>query len=242
MIVHAEVIQGSQEWLRLRSGIPTSSQFDKILTAGGKPSTQAKGYLHTLLAERIMGHPTIEAVSTWMSRGSSLEAEAVSFYENIREIDTVKVGFITNDAGSIGASPDRLVGDCGLLEIKVPKEGTHVIYLLGGGISDAYKCQVQGQLWIAEKQWSDTLSFHPEMPPALVRCDRDDAFISLIAAAVTAFSDTLEAMALDLTARGYIKPVEQQQNPQAEDPLFLNDDDLSAFMKHKFGDDYNVGT
>ncbi len=105
-----------------------------------------------------------------MDRGSQMEADAVAFYELQRDCDTVKVGFITNDDGSVGASPDRLVGESGLLEIKVPSEAVHMSYLLGSGSAyEAYKVQMQGQLWVSGKAFNDSLSFHPELPPALLR-------------------------------------------------------------------------
>ena len=208
MRVH-NCIQGSTEWLRLRAGIPTASCFDQIITPGGKPSKSAERYLFTLLAERMMGHPCIEAVTTWMDRGSRAEEEAVSFYELQRDCATVKVGFITNDAGTIGASPDRFVGEDGLLEIKVPKEHTHVLYLLKKAVDQAYYPQVQGQLWVSGRHWADVLSYHPEMPPALIRVERDENFIVLLTAAVTTFSQALEQYTADIAARGWIPAPEE---------------------------------
>ena len=204
MIIH-DVTQGTPEWLQLRAGIPTASCFDRILTPGGKVSKSAEGYMHQLLAERIMGHPVLEFTSTWMDRGSQLEAEAVAYYEGIRELDTAKIGFLTNDPGTIGASPDRFVGPDGLLEIKVPKEATHVSYLLGSAVSDVYKPQVQGQLWISGRSWCDSMSYHPEMPPALIRTERDDAYIATLSAAVETFSAELERMSAMLRERGWIR-------------------------------------
>lgn len=198
-------VQGSPMWLKLRTGIPTASEFDSIITPGGKPSKSADRYMYGLIAERMMGHSRIESVSTWMDRGMQMEQEAVEFYEFQRECETAKVGFICNDSRTIGASPDRLVGEAGLLEIKVPAEHTHVSYLLSKSVDQAYHPQVQGQLWIAERKWSDILSFHPEMPPSLIRVERDEEFIGKLSAAVTAFSATLEALSLDLVKRGWIR-------------------------------------
>jgi len=175
------------------------------MTRAGKPSASADTYMYALLAERMLGRPLVEYVSTWMDRGSALEAEAVDFYSFTRDQETVKVGFILNEAGTIGASPDRLVGDDGLMEIKVPKESTHVGYLLGKPIDQEYKQQVNGQLWIAERQWLDVLSYCPELPPALIRVERDEDFITILHDAVWAFSDKLEELARELTDRGWIK-------------------------------------
>src|SRR3989304_377704 len=151
MILHC-CQQGSGEWLNLRAGIPTSSCFDMILTKSGNPSRSAERYLFDLLAERVLQRPLVEYVSTWMQRGNELEDDAVQFYELTKETETVPVGFITNDEGTIGSFTARLVGTDGLLEIKVPAPHIHMGYLLQSGSAyEAYRCQVQGQLWISER-------------------------------------------------------------------------------------------
>lgn len=200
-----DCVQGTSEWLELRAGIPTASQFDMLLTPTGKPSASAVRYMHMLLAERMMGRPMTEHMSFWMERGSEMEAEAVSFYQFQRDVETEVVGFVTNDAGTIGASPDRLVGEDGLLEIKCPAPHTHIGYLLWKTVDKAYYPQVQGQLWITERSWLDILSYHPELPPALIRVERDEQYIKELAAVVTAFSGELERQYAELVANGWIK-------------------------------------
>ncbi len=204
MIIH-DVEQGSEAWLKLRSGIPTASEFDKILTKSGKKSASAEGYMHTLLGERMMGHPSFNFLSDWMSRGKEMESRAVRYYEFQKDAETVPVGFITDNQKWFGASPDRMVGDDGLLEIKCPKDSTHVGYLLGGSsVLDAYRVQAMGQLWISGRAWTDVLSFHPEMPEALIRTERDEVFIALLEEAVLEFSAKLEAKSLELSERGWM--------------------------------------
>lgn len=218
-----DCVQGTPEWLGLRAGIPTASNFDKIVTPKGAASKQAEKYMFLLLAERLMGHPVEErGYSHWMDRGSEEESRAVSFYEFQRDMETVKVGFITNDAGTIGCSPDRLVGDNGLLEIKVPSEAIHMGYLLETGSAyDEYRVQVQGQLWIAEREFSDVLSWHPELPPALVRIERDEGCIQLLKAAVPAFSLELERQYALCLERGWVR-----EKPKSK--LSAQDDLLAA--------------
>lgn len=205
MILH-DVIQGTTEWLAVRAGIPTASAFDRIVTPKGRPSTQAEKYMHQLLAERMMGHPVLQVQTHWMGRGQELEGEAILYYEGVRELDTTVIGFVTNDERTIGASPDRFVGDDGLLEIKCPAEHTHVGYLLTRAVDAEYYPQVQGQLWITDRKWLDILSYHPEMPPAIVRVERDDEYIATLAAAVIGFSASLEWKAVELREKGWIKP------------------------------------
>lgn len=203
MLIH-DVHQGTTEWLQIRAGIPTASSFDKIITKSGKPSAQAEQYLYRLLAERMIGRNIVEHVSYWMDRGNQMEAEAISYYEGIRDLDTVRVGFVTNDECTIGASPDRLVGGDGLLEVKCPAEHTHVAYMLNRSVDEKYYPQIQGQLWVSGRAWVDILSYHPEMPPALIRVERDEKFITALAAAVTAFSAQLEEASADARARGWL--------------------------------------
>lgn len=211
MIIH-DVPQGSPRWSTLRAGIPTASNFDKILTPKTtKPSTQADAYCNSLLAERIMGRPLIENDSSlWMNRGSFLEEEAVTFYEFTRDVTTIKAGFFTTDDGRIGASPDRLVSDDGLVEVKCPTPATHVGYLLSeedNSVDAKYLIQLQGQLWITERRWVDIISYHPEMPQALVRVYRNEELIEKLSAVVRVFSDELEKIAVDLAERGWLKPI-----------------------------------
>lgn len=209
MLIH-DVLQGTTAWLSLRAGIPTASSFDRIITKSGKPSSQAEKYMHRLLAERMIGRPVTEVTTFWQGRGLQLESEAVAYYEGVRDQDTSLVGFVTNDDRTIGASPDRLVGENGLLEIKVPAEHTHVSYLLTRGVDAEYYPQVQGQLWVTGRSWLDIMSYHPEMPPALIRVDRDDAFIRVLSAAVTTFSQELERLAAELTEKGWIRAREER--------------------------------
>ena len=231
MIVH-ECQQGSKEWRRLRAGIPTASMFGQILTPGGEPSKSAPEYMHKLLAERIMGRPLEEHITLWMQRGTELEAEAVAYYEFERNTDTVRVGFMTNDERTVGASPDRLVGEEGLLEIKVPSPQIHVGYLLGGKeVDKKYKPQCQGQLWISGRKWLDIQSYSPDgMPPVIVRVERDDDYISKLEATVTTFSRLLEERAAEFLERGLIKPYEETQE-ETEHPLGLTDEDFAAAIR-----------
>ena len=202
-----DCVQGTEKWLQARAGIPTASNFSKIITPTGKPSKSAESYMHSLIAERLLGHPLTEYVSFYMERGSQMEAEAVSCYEFLKDVETEAVGFVTNDAGTIGASPDRFVGDDGALEIKCPAPWTHVGYLLAKPVDKKYYPQLQGQLWVTERDWVDNESYCPGLPEALVRVDRDEEYISKLSATVTAFSEVLESTLAELKERiGWTEP------------------------------------
>jgi hypothetical protein len=196
--------QGTAEWQELRLAIPTASRFDEIMTPKTmKYSESAKKYAWELIAEAILGYPVEEAAkSGFMVRGTVLEKKAVDFYEMQCDVDTEKVGFIMRDDRRTGCSPDRLVGNDGLLEIKVPSAKQHIGYMLDDdGLM--YRCQAQGQLWIAEREWIDVESHNPELGTIIFRVERDDQFIKALAAAVRQFLGVVDDMKDKLQRRGY---------------------------------------
>lgn len=187
MIVH-NVTQGSDEWMALRCTIPTASEFGKIITpAKGDLSSQATAYRHLLLACWLKGGPVDEFLSYWMERGTEMEPEARDAYGLQTGNDVEQVGFITRDDGMVGCSPDGLVGEPGCVEFKCPAPHTHVGYLLKGTLPTQYKPQVQGQLLIAERDWCDFMSYHPDMPPVRIRVNRDEAYIGKLETAMDKF-------------------------------------------------------
>lgn len=187
-----DVKQGSQEWINARLGIPTASAFSRILTAKTrKPSASAMKYLCELVAERLIGMPTDGASTDFMLRGSAMEAEAVAAYEFDHDCATQTVGFVMDDSGRWGCSPDRLVGEDGLLEIKCPSAGVHVAALLGM-LDEEHAAQAQGQMWITGRRWVDLMYFNPAMPTHTVRIWRDEEHIGQIAEAVRVFCDRLD--------------------------------------------------
>ncbi len=216
-----DCVQGSEEWFRLRTGIPTASSFDRILTKSGKKSASQERYMFKLLAERMMGHPCFEFMSDFMQRGKELESKAVDYFEMQKGIDTFPIGFITDDKQWFGASPDRGIGEDGLLEVKVPKDETHATYLLGSGsVLDDYRVQAYGQLWVSGRAYTEVISWHPEMPKAIIHTERDEKFIALLEEAVLEFSAKLEAKSLELEERGWMEKKAPYQFPAETDEAF----------------------
>ena len=173
--------QGTDGWLRDRLGCPSGSNFAKLITATGKPSTSAEGYINQLIAERLMNNMASEVkVTEWMQRGTELEPMAREFYEFASGNDVEQVGFCKADDWEYGVSPDGLVGSDGLLEIKCPAPSTHVGYLRSNSLPTTYKQQVMGQLLVTERQYCDFMSYHPDMPAMIVRVERDDPYIDLL--------------------------------------------------------------
>jgi hypothetical protein len=184
--------QGTQEWLTSRLGCPSGSGFDKIITASGKPSTQSESYINQLIAELMTGETTYVKVTDAMQRGTELEPMARKFYELASGNSVMEVGFCKHDTLECGVSPDGLVGDEGGLEIKCPSPSWHCAYLRAGKVPTKYIQQVQGCMWITGRQWWDFVSYHETMPALIVRVERDDDFISLLAEEVAKAVDTIQ--------------------------------------------------
>ena len=192
MIVH-ECKQGSDEWFHARMGVPTSSKFDLLMTPKTrKPSASADKYLYELLAEDLIGEPRgYDEASSFMTRGNQLEQQAADWYALTRGEPVFKVGFCTTDDGLVGCSPDRLVGDAGLLEIKNPSAPSFVKYLIDGVGTDHY-AQCQGQLLVTGRSWVDLLIFNPLAPRQIVvRHEVDPEWRSAFEPILGAFVDRL---------------------------------------------------
>jgi len=179
--------QYSETWWAARRGLPTSSKFDKLITPGGKASTQSTQYMYELIAEGTV-HEEEEAFeqSEWMLRGSELEPEARNWLSMKRGEEVRQVGLIVNDAGTYGASPDGLPGDAIGLEIKCPKGSTHVRYLDEGKLPPKYAPQVHGQMLVTGFDEWLFMSYHPNFEPLLVTVKRDD-YTKKLEIAVDAF-------------------------------------------------------
>ena len=177
--------QGTEEWLAARLGRPSASGFSKLITATGKPSSSASGYIHELIAERITGESTPFHVTEWMERGTKLEPEAREAYEFISGNEVLETGFILDTSFQFGCSPDGLILDKGGLEIKCPAPRTMVSYLRDPQVGvKKYWQQIQGCMWITRRGWWDFFAYHPEMPHVIVRVERDDKYIAKLAAEV----------------------------------------------------------
>lgn len=177
MRVH-NVEQNSDEWIRMRLGIPTASSFFRIITPTGQQSKQADGYANELIAEMMLARSvTTFAGNRWTERGKELEPQAALEYEVTNGVKTRRIGFCTNDEGTMGASPDREVGADGLLEIKCVKPSEMAGYLLTQKLDADFKPQIQGELFVTGRVWVDFKPFHPDMPATDIRVERDEEYL-----------------------------------------------------------------
>lgn len=187
--------QGSDAWLAARAGVPSASEFATIMAKGrsGGESKTRKTYLYKLAAERIMGKPTQAwAGNAHTERGHELEPEARALYAMMYDADPQQVGFIRR--GPVGCSPDSLVGDSGLLEIKTKLPHLQIEVLEAGVLPPEHKAQVQGQLWVTDREWVDFFSYWPGLPEFCIRVYREPIYIAEMAKAVQQFCDELDAL------------------------------------------------
>lgn len=197
-----DCLQGSPEWYAARCGIPTSSEFDKIVTVKGEISKQRTAYLYRVAGERITKKPEETYQNENMLRGKELEEEARKYYKVLTGRTVKLVGLCLTEGKYIyGASPDGLVGKEGLLEIKCPKLSTHVSYLTEKlTVAPQYRLpleyfqQTQGQLLVTGRKWLDFLSYYPGMRPFLIRVTPDKKFIPILKGALEDFCAELDKL------------------------------------------------
>ncbi len=183
MPIHHYCAQYSDEYDRLKLGLPTSSNFKQLFTKpsdrfpGGQPSKQWLRLARHCIAERLLKRKVETFTSYHMERGLEAEPEAAAWYGWDRGIEPELIGFITTDDGKIGCSPDRLVGDDGLLEIKCPLPETQVKYLTEPNAEYEHWPQLQGQLYVSGRQWVDLLAWRRDMDRIVIRVERDEDYI-----------------------------------------------------------------
>jgi hypothetical protein len=188
--------QGSPEWHQARIGVPSGSRFGDIM-AKGTGVTRAS-YLTAIALERITGVRE-EIKSTYaMEQGTEREPFARASYEARTGEIVDEVGFCLHHTLACGVSPDGLVGNNGMTEYKCPQPKTHLEYLRlePGKCPSAYRWQVQGQLWVAEREWCDFVSYSPDYPAnaqlAIRRIYRDEKAIAELEAEVIRFLEDVE--------------------------------------------------
>lgn len=185
--------QGSPEWFEVRRGVVTASEFHCVLAQGkdkdGKKSRDAsrmrRSYMLRLVGERLTGDPAETYSNGHMERGRMMEAEARTLYAFMEDQNPLPVGFIRN--GDVGCSPDSLLSDVGVLEIKTKLPHLQIEALLFGQLPSEHKAQVQGQLWVAEREWCDFVSYWPRLPLFVHRVHREEPYIDMLAREVRAF-------------------------------------------------------
>ena len=194
MQIITELEQGSPEWLAIRMGIVTASNMGSLLVNGKGESgfgADAFSYMNTLIGERI----TQEIADPFTGnrhteRGHELEPKARALYEAQTDLACRQVAIILNKG--CGYSPDSLVGDVGLNEIKTKLPKYQIEVILSDEVPKDHVAQCQAGLWLSEREWIDFISYWPGMPLFVKRMHRDEAMIRKMDERVKTFYEILE--------------------------------------------------
>lgn len=190
--------QGSPDWFACRLGIPTASCFSTVL-AKGEGKTR-KSYMLKLAGEIITAQPAEGYSNADMERGKVMEAEARERYAFDHDYDPQIVGFIRN--GDAGCSPDALIDANGGLEIKTKAPHVLIEAMLRDDPPPEHRAQLQGFLWVAEREWVDLAMYWPGMPLIVRRVTRDEEYIRTLAGEVDRFNGELARVVEQVRAYG----------------------------------------
>jgi putative phage-type endonuclease len=206
------MIQGSDEWLRARLGRVTASRVaDVVAKTKSGYSASRQNYLAELICERLTGEPQERFVTGPMQRGTEKEPEARAFYELMTGVDVEQVGFVEHPTIPMsGASPDGLVGDVGLIEIKAPNTAAHIETLISKRAPSKYHTQMQWQMACQpERLWVDFMSYDDRisanMQSVIIRVPRDNDRIAELEEEVIEFLKEVDEKIADLNSRYGVK-------------------------------------
>jgi putative phage-type endonuclease len=169
------VEQNTEEWMELRKGKFTASSFSDLFM---KPTTATyQKAIYRVVYERLTGEQPESFTNEYMERGHELEPLAREAYE-LETFNTIEEPGFFEFNPWIGASPDGLIGEDGLIEIKSPAFNTMINYMLEQKLPTQYKWQVYGQMYVTGRKWTDFMAYHPKLKPVIVRVERDEEIIT----------------------------------------------------------------
>lgn len=197
--------QRSEGWFAARKGKVTASRIGDILATirNGNWAASRKHYAAQLVTERLSDKDPEPFTNEYIEWGIAQEASAKEAYTQATGSAVEDVGFVDHPTiGMAGASPDGLVGEDGLIEIKCPTTATHIETLLGADVKEQYRLQMLWQMACTGRKWCDFVSFDPRLPDALQlhiqRFERDNREIADIEEHVKRFlkevDETVEAL------------------------------------------------
>lgn len=199
--------QRSTEWFTARLGKVTASRVaDVIAKTKTGYSTSRENYMAQLVCERMTGTQGESFSSVAMQWGTDQEPLARAAYEAAKDVLVDEVGFIVHPTIiNAGASPDGLVGDDGLIEIKCPNTATHIDTLLSKKVPSKYIAQMQWQMACTGRKWCDFVSFDPRMPDGLQlfiqREDFHEEYVKMLETEITWFLDAVKIKIEQLNER-----------------------------------------
>jgi putative phage-type endonuclease len=199
--------QGSPEWFAARAGKVTASRVNDVLAkVKTGESASRKNYRADLVVERLTGAKTEGFTNAAIQWGIDTEPQARAAYEVRTGNFVEQIAFVDHASiPNFGCSPDGLVGEDGLIEIKCPNTATHLDYIEADAPPKNYYTQMQAQMACTGRQWCDFVSFDPRLPDGLqllvVRVNRDDKFIELMEDEVHKFLEEVETTVAKLRQR-----------------------------------------
>jgi putative phage-type endonuclease len=199
--------QRSTEWFAARLGKVTASRVaDVIAKTKTGYSTSRENYMAQLVCERMTGTQAESYNNAAMQWGTDQEPLARAAYEAAADVLVDEIGFVVHPTiVNAGASPDGLVGDVGLIEIKCPNTATHIDTVLTDKVPSKYITQMQWQMATTGRKWCDFVSFDPRMPEGLQlfiqRVDFDADYVKMLEAEITGFLAELETKIEKLNER-----------------------------------------
>ena len=204
MQIISNVIQGTDEWLKLRLGKATASNFSKIVTSAGETSKTLKEYSIKLASELLVEELEESFKSAAMQRGNDLEEDARQAYQEETLNLIEEVTFF--DCGDWGASPDGVIGEDGLIEIKCPNQTNHAKYLHDNRLPPAYVQQCQGLLFCSGRKYLDFVSYHPAFKDDkklfIKRVFRDEEFIKKLEEGIQKVIETRDSYLKEILGGG----------------------------------------
>lgn len=192
---HTDFEQGSADWAARRCGMLTASEMELIITPTLKTANNEKqrSHLYELLAQRNSGYVEPQYVSDAMLRGENEEIAARELYSE-KYAKVAECAFVTNDrfGFNIGYSPDGLVGDDGLIEIKSRRQKFQAQTIIEGVLPPEFSLQIQTGLLVTERAWCDFISYSGGMPMFVLRVKPDPTIQKAIAEAAANFEQQLQ--------------------------------------------------
>jgi putative phage-type endonuclease len=190
--------QGTEEWFTIRIGKVTASRVaDVIAKTKTGYSASRDNYMAQLVCERLTGQKGESFTNAAMQHGTETEPLARAAYEALKDVLVDEVGFVPHPTIEMaGASPDGMVGEDGLIEIKCPNTATHIETLISKVVPGKYNTQMQFQMACTGRKWCDFVSFDNRLPEELqlfvTRVPRDEVFIRLIESEIVQFIAELD--------------------------------------------------
>jgi predicted phage-related endonuclease len=201
--IHCDYEQGSVKWYEARCGLLTASEFDRIITPTLKVADNVKSRAHLweMAAQRISGYVEPQYVSDAMLRGQEDEIKARELYsKHYASVD--QCGFVTNNKWgfTLGCSPDGLVGEDGLIEVKSRCQKYQVETICANAMPEDFMLQVQGELLVTQRKWCDFISYCGGLPMIVIRVFPDERVQSAIVDAAAKFESRINEVVAEYAA------------------------------------------